>query len=220
GVQLVQQVGGVHPAGRGGLGQQPLQLRAQCPRVPVERVGEVEVRLRLRQRLRGEPDRAERDRLGPGQRRQLLVHAVLPQPARTTSVFLSSDRSTTTSSPSRICPLSRDFASWSPIAVWISRRSGRAPYTGSYPLPASHSRAASVTCMVSRRSASRRARLASWMSTMALRSSRVRAENTTRSSSRLRNSGLKWPRTTASTASRRCSSVSVGSAMIEEPRLD
>ena len=37
------------------------------------------------------------------------------------------------------------LASWSPIADCTSRRSGRAPYIGSKPLIASHSRAASVT---------------------------------------------------------------------------
>ena len=39
----------------------------------------------------------------------------------------SSSTSTTTVSPSRIRPASSSFASRSPIALWISRRSGRAP---------------------------------------------------------------------------------------------
>ncbi|MCW2888081.1 MAG: hypothetical protein QOE54_7392 [Streptosporangiaceae bacterium] len=53
------------------------------------------------------------------------------QPARTTSLSAVSSRSTTTSWPSRISPASRARASWSPIADWTSRRSGRAPYSGS-----------------------------------------------------------------------------------------
>ena len=55
---------------------------------------------------------------------------------------LSSLTSTMTVSPSRISPASSAFASWSPIADCTSRRSGRAPYTGSNPVIASHSRAA------------------------------------------------------------------------------
>ena len=56
-----------------------------------------------------------------------------------------------------ISPASRARASWSPTADWTRRRSGRAPYTGSNPVSASHSLAAGDTVSVSRRPASRAA---------------------------------------------------------------
>ena len=94
-------------------------------------------------------------------------------------------------SPSRISPASSALASWSPIAVWTSRRSGRAPYTGSKPVSASHSRAACVTSSVSRRSASRRASAGDLeVDDLGPAPRLPSASKTTTSSSRLRNSGL------------------------------
>ena len=43
----------------------------------------------------------------------------------------SAERSTSTRDPSVTSPEISSFASGSPIAVWINRRSGRAPYAGS-----------------------------------------------------------------------------------------
>src|SRR5215475_6405547 len=106
------------------------------------------------------------------------------------------------------------------MADWTSRRSGRAPYTGSNPVTASHSRAAGVTVSVSLRSASRRASRDTCRSTIWLSSSVVSASKTMMSSSRLRNSGLKVVRTTPITASRLALSSSAGSAMYTEPRFE
>ncbi len=53
------------------------------------------------------------------------------QPVETVSPDRSSLASTLTVCPSRISPASRALARVSPIAVCTSRRSGRAPYSGS-----------------------------------------------------------------------------------------
>ncbi len=58
-----------------------------------------------------------------------------------------------------------------------------------------------------------------WMSTIFRRSSLDRRVNTITSSTRLRNSGRKWLRTTAMTRSWMASSLTVGS-IISEPRFD
>ncbi len=112
------------------------------------------------------------------------------------------------------------FARVSPIAVWIRRRSGRAPYAGSRPFSASQASAGGVMSSVSRRSASRLARRPIWSSAIRSSSGLVSAENTTKSSSRLRNSGLKDARTTSSTCSRLVSSLLSGSTRYWLPRLE
>ena len=125
-----------------------------------------------------------------------------------------------TSSPSVIAPDSRALASLSPIADWTSRRSGRAPYTGSNPVSASHSLAAGLTVSVA---AGRRAALpaASTCRSTILVSSDVDSESKMiTSSSRLRNSGLNAARTAVITASRFARSSRAGSAMNAEPRFE
>ena len=72
------------------------------------------------------PARADEPRQGPGR-----AAASLTGPAHGVSVSPSSPRSTCTVPPSTTSPAISSRASGSPIAVWISRRSGRAPYAGS-----------------------------------------------------------------------------------------
>lgn len=94
--------------------------------------------LRLRYRIRNdlrlpedEYDRMLSDLAHPaartGPHRPGQFRAAVACRADTVSESASASRSTVTSEPSLISPASSLRASWSPIADWISRRSGRAP---------------------------------------------------------------------------------------------
>src|SRR5215203_6746313 len=133
---------------------------------------------------------------------------------------LDSSTSKTTVSPSRTRPERTSWASRSSIAVWINRRSGRAPKTGSNPVRASHSLAPGVASTVIRRSASRWLRRCRLISTILASSSVPSASKSTTSSSRFRNSGLNACLTTPITALRLVSASSVWSARYCEPRLE